>query len=488
MSVLQKYSLSVAAGVFLAGIFYFPWLHHFVFLPPLLLIIFLKKVQHQEDAILGSWIFMFVAMLLISRALNPDSESWQFILRALNPNGLHWINLMTVLAWLFIAAWLALPFAVLGFLFSKLPQRLQLAGFAAVWAGAEFLRAKMFFGFTWASLGYFLFDASPSVGIYGRYVGVYGLSILTVLFAGLLFQSIEAKRILKPLLLFLILNSIFFVGGWWLRVNERSQWAQAKTPALVFQGELPWGSFGPYQKITDGFSLPKSYAGLFHRVKNAQKFLFSNSRELENNGGVIAVFPEEVLPPVDQERELYQWQEEKRGLEFVRQSLGASLLVIGQPVKQGETMWNASVVLDGDAPKIYAKRRLFPFIEYVPFGKHFVDRAFLAPPQRFQAGSGYGAGVLSCLEALLPDMVRKEVRAGAPILISGGSEIAWEKPVWEHNLLISRFHAMQNRRFLIRAMKEGYSAIVNPLGEVVIKSPGRGNVVLSGYVTLLSPQ
>jgi len=159
--------------------------------------------------------------------------------------------------------------------------------------------------------------------------------------------------------------------------------------------------------------------------------------------------------------------------------------VIGQPVRQDENVVNALVAVGADGPKILAKRRLFPFVEYFPVGNRLMGRAFRAPPLQFSRGAGYSGGIMNCVELLFPEMVGAEVKNGAKILIAGGSEIAWERPVWEQSLLISRFHAMQNRRFLVRAMKEGYSAIVNPLGEVIARSSGRGNTALIGFVSLI---
>ncbi|MBI1975035.1 MAG: hypothetical protein HYS57_01590 [Parcubacteria group bacterium] len=473
MKFLSRYSLPLTAGLLYAGVFYVSRLHILVFLPPLLLFVFLRRTERREDAIFGSWLFFFVAALLIMRTLNPDPEAWRSVTNLMNSDYVRWVSPFVVMMWVASAAWVSLPWLLVGGVtrhvrFSPL---FTPVAFALLWTFAEFLRAKMFFGFTWAHLGYFLFDAVPPLGIYGRFVGVYGLTFLVTLFAGALGYVVAFRKIPKYFWLLLVPLFLLALNGWRLIKAERPQWSVAPLKALVFQGELPWGDFGPFEEVTSGFSMPKSYAALFREAK-------------ELGGGDIVVLPEEVLPPIDPEKDLYQWQEELKGIEFVRKSLGAKVFIVGQPLKRGGDLINATLVFEGmeREPKVYAKRRLFPFVEYAPFGERTWGKVFLARPRHFTPGSGAGSGVLSCMEVLFPEVVRAEVKAGASILLSGGSEIAWERPVWEHNLLISRFNTMQSKRFLVRAMKEGYSTIVNPLGEVVAKSSGNRSVLLQGNV------
>lgn len=472
MTVLPKYYLPLAAGLAFGAVYYFPRLEALVWLAPFLVYLYIRRSPTVAAAVFGSWLALFGGWLLILASINPDAAAWQFIYRSLTPAATTWVGLFLIVVWLALAGFLAAPMAFLGLAVWKAPARYQAAVFAVGWPVAEFLRAKIFFGFTWMNLGYLVFGAFPDIGIFGRYLGIYGLSFLAALFAGLAAQSYLEKKISPALALVLVACFVLGISGWWLTLNERGIWQRASISVAVFQGVWPWGSAGPYEKITDGFSLPAPYAKLVSRVEKSAR-------------PEIAVFPEEVLPQIDTEKDLYSWYEEKKGLAYLRSSLGANLLVIGQPVKQGNNTLNASVAVGADGPEIFAKRRLFPFIEYIPFGKHLVAGAFRAPPQQFSQGSGYSRGILNCIELLFPEVVRSEVKNGAKILIAGGSEIAWERPVWEHSLLISRFHAMQNRRFLVRAMKEGYSAIVNPLGEIIARSAGKGNEVLIGNVSLV---
>jgi len=485
----KKYGLPLGAGILLFLIFLFPILRPLVFLPPLLFLVFLNRpTASSREAALGLWFGFFVFVLGVFWHLKLDSLAWRYVAaELLAQRAIFWLLPLFFIFWILASAWVALPYGILGMVFSRLKRNDfgDVFLFASLWVLAEFSRKLLFFGFGWVDLGYWFFDAFPSLGITSRLVGVSGLSFLAVVLAGLFFTFLfdPGKKSSKKLILALSVAFLFlslFVFGKIVTETEKKEWRQAEISVAVLHGYLPWGGNVPRKETASGLWLAANYAELLDSLK-------------EKNTEIV-VLPEEVLEPINTEAELYRWLQEKKGIQEISRNIGAKVFILGQSLVSGDKLLNSFLIFDaGSEPQIYAKSRLFPFVEYLPRGFSFLRNAF--PGTKF-FDRGEEAkiprttlgrlGIFSCLELLLPDFVRSRVRDGSQILVSGGSEIAWEKPVWEQDLLISRFQAASNRRYLLRAMKEGYSVIANPLGEIISQSDGKRDTILQSKVSFLS--
>lgn len=493
MRLLKHYGPPLLGGLILGALLTFPSLRPFVFLSPAFLLLFLARgAPNGRDAFFGGWLFFFIFALIGFSHLKFDRAAWEFVAGHLAPSAIPVAIFLGGLAWVFLSAWVSLPYGLFGVLFWRLKRHTfsdaVVAG--AGWVLAEFLRAALFFGLGWVDLGYWLFGIFPALGILGRFGGVLGLSFLTVFLSGVfVFLLFDAPRradrnrtVGVPLLI--ALSLLLGVSLWGVGASrfERKEWEHAPLPALSFHGYIPWDESEAREEVASGFWLPENYAAALKKIEGEYK------------GSAILIFPEEVLPEIDPETELYQWLEETRALKELRKRLGVDVLLIGQTVRRDGKRMNTFLIFDGgEEPKTYTKYGLFPFVEYLPRGFSVLEWV-LPGLQFFERGdppkpmdTPYGKlGIFSCIELLESRLVRNAVRQGAEILLSGGSEIAWEKPVWEQDLLVSRFQAMAYRRFLVRAMKEGYSAIINPLGEVISKSNGKDDAILRANVAFLS--
>jgi apolipoprotein N-acyltransferase len=92
------------------------------------------------------------------------------------------------------------------------------------------------------------------------------------------------------------------------------------------------------------------------------------------------------------------------------------------------------------------------------------------------------AGVLVCNEAMLPEVARARVRAGADILLSPSND-SWiaGQGFAEHMLAVVGLRAIEQRRYLIRASTSGPSAVIDPWGRAAVRTPvGRPAVLLGG--------
>jgi apolipoprotein N-acyltransferase len=77
-----------------------------------------------------------------------------------------------------------------------------------------------------------------------------------------------------------------------------------------------------------------------------------------------------------------------------------------------------------------------------------------------------------CYEDILPDYVNKLVAAGDPDLLVNMTNDAWfgdSTEPWIH-LALAKMRAVEHRRYLVRATNSGVSAIVDPIGRVILHS------------------
>jgi apolipoprotein N-acyltransferase len=78
--------------------------------------------------------------------------------------------------------------------------------------------------------------------------------------------------------------------------------------------------------------------------------------------------------------------------------------------------------------------------------------------------------MLICYEDILPSFTNKLVAATSPELLVNMTNDAWfgnSSEPWEH-LALAQLRAIEHRRFLVRSTNSGVSAIVDPVGRVVV--------------------
>ncbi|MFN7088499.1 MAG: nitrilase-related carbon-nitrogen hydrolase, partial [Candidatus Paceibacteria bacterium] len=134
---------------------------------------------------------------------------------------------------------------------------------------------------------------------------------------------------------------------------------------------------------------------------------------------------------------------------------------------------------------VYTKKRLFPFVERLPIipGLDWAKRGYTP-------GSGGtllhienvgNLALLSCIEIENDTLLNKYITAEPTVILTGGSEIGFNENARKYQLRLTRFRAIEQSKYVARATKQGFSAIVNPFGKIIsiVKDSNKDEVIFS---------
>ncbi|MBI2347000.1 MAG: apolipoprotein N-acyltransferase [Deltaproteobacteria bacterium] len=149
---------------------------------------------------------------------------------------------------------------------------------------------------------------------------------------------------------------------------------------------------------------------------------------------------------------------------------------------------------DGTIVGRYDKTHLVPFGEYVPYRQIFsFARKLAAPIGNLHPGEeiapitieDVAIGPLICYEDIFPEIARAHALRGAHFFanLTNDAWYGWSGAARQH-MALSVFRAVENRRYLVRATNTGMSAIVDPLGRVLMAGGLFEPAVLAGQIRL----
>ncbi|MEZ5543026.1 MAG: apolipoprotein N-acyltransferase [Pseudomonadota bacterium] len=363
---------------------------------------------------------------------------------------------------------LALFPALLGYLLRRyLPGRgwrVLVGVMPAGWVLAEWLRGWLFTGFPWLNLGASQVDG-PLAG-YLPLLGEYGAGALTALSAGLLVALPATRRRLLPALLLVAL----WGGGWLL---QRVEWVQPRGAALTVN--LIQGNVAQEQKW-----LPE----------NLESTLVLYARlTLEAEPSDLVVWPETAIPA-------FYHEVEQDYLPALAERLAPlhTALLTGIPVLDRNTWqyYNAILALAA-VPALYYKQHLVAFGEYLPLRWLIGDTldALAVPNADFTPGragqpllqaAGYPVGTSICFEVAFGRLIAASVPAAAMLVNVSNDGWFGDSLAPHQHLEIARVRALETGRALLRATNTGISAIIDPQGRVVARSPQFRQAVVHGSV------
>jgi len=336
--------------------------------------------------------------------------------------------------------------------------------FAACYALAEWLRGNILTGFPWNLAGYG-WSASPGILQSTALFGVYGLTLLTILFGAslaLLCDRAPAKRLLVPGALAATFLALWIGGDIRLAVtpgafvpNVRLRLVQPNVPQA--EKYLPRLRDAHWRELIE-LSLARATAAPTHIVwpEAAPPFLLARTPQALDDIAILT------------------------GTDKVLMT-GAARGDVGP---DGAPVFHNSFYIFGPGGKLlatYDKFHLVPFGEYVPFPATMralgIDKLVNQPggfgsgdgPHTYDVPGAPPMGPLICYEILFPAQVVSQTRR--PGWFVNVTDDSWFGPPssagpYQH-FLVARVRAIEEGEPVVRVANTGITAVIDPLGRVV---------------------
>lgn len=326
----------------------------------------------------------------------------------------------------------------------------------ALWLISEWVRGWILTGFPWLALGYAQAPASPLAG-YAPLVGVYGVSLLSVISAGLVYLVWRGgERVLWA-----GVAVALWVGGFSLKQIEWTQPTGAPVSVSLLQGNISQDVKWRPEKARETL---QTYFGL------AQS---SPSRLIILPETAIPLFYEDV--PRDYLESL---------AEHARSNGGDLVFGIPEYAPIGKGAYFNSVMTTGSSPsQTYRKYHLVPFGEYIPMKPFFpwlIHQILHIPLDDFSRGEkfqqplevgGEKVAMSICYEdAFGEEMIRQ---LPAATLLANVSNDAWfgNSIAPPQHQQMAQMRALETGRYMLRATNTGMTAIIDQHGRVTARVP-----------------
>jgi len=413
--------------------------------------------------------------------------------------GLYWIG-AALLVDVSEFGWL-LPFAVLGVpaglaLFPALAllachvtcDRLNVGGTPRIlvlvgwWSVAEYLRGHVFTGFPWNLLGYAWAGNFPG-GLFmlqaASAVGIYGVSLLTVLAAALpaRFGDLSGERKYAPYFTVLLVGALAAAGA--ARLGHDDDAVVAGLDLRLVQPSIP-------QTLKND---PAADAANFRRM-------LALTASPAAKPAKLVIWPEAGAPPF-----LERDGEARRAIAAALPR-GAVALVgtvrTDPPPLKPEHVWNSLEAVDsnGEILASYDKSHLVPFGEYVPLRSILPINKITPGTIDFSSGPGPRTialpGIpafspLICYEAIFPGAVIDDRHRPDWLLnITNDAWYGYSSGPFQH-FAIARTRAVEEGLPLVRDGNNGISGVVDAYGRVRRKFALDGIGVLDAELPMKLP-
>ena len=429
-----------------------------------------------------------------------------------------WFSVIGAVGIVLLLLYLSLYFGLFGLaysLFSRQKSFHKLFLLPSAWVVLEFIRAYLFTGFDWASLGHTQYTNLPIIQI-ADITGVFGISFIVMM----------VNVLIKELLTVVRFTS--FAHHWFgsrttlseRRTEMRSEskghhirgasllvWTTVVTVVFV----LTYGMFRltpstDQDRGSSDYSIAVIQANIPQEVKwekaawngIMKKYVSLTRQALQHNPDLI-IWPETSYPG-------YLWDDKELfvQLQAFVQSIKTPLL-LGSVLKEEGNYYNSAILLsiNGDIAQIYRKAHLVPFGEYLPLRNVFPFLSSLVAIGDFTAGDRWTTfspvsaqlsdqndhpfSVLICFEDTVARLSRQFVKQGAQLLVNITND-AWfgnTKAPFMH-MQSAVFRTIENRKSLVRAANTGVSCFIDQWGRTTNcvekdKSGEKQKTYVSGY-------
>ncbi|MDP2760890.1 MAG: apolipoprotein N-acyltransferase [Sideroxyarcus sp.] len=348
----------------------------------------------------------------------------------------------------------------------------------ALWTLAEWVRGFLFTGFPWLSVGYAQVPHSPLAG-YAPLLGVYGVSLVVALSAGLLS--------------FIVHRAIPFRTEWERRRESRRRMQMVSLLVLIWVV----GAALKFIEWTQPQGDPLKVSLLQGNIAQDEKFeegtmigtLETYRRLAQSSDARLIVMPETALPLLrDNVPENYQ-----AILRDHAQQNGGDILV-GVFGKEAGRYYNSVYTLGISESQHYRKNHLVPFGEFIPLRSvlgWLINEVLRIPMGDLTSGgatqaplnvAGQKVAVNICYE----DAFGEEVIRALPqaTLLANVTNDAWygdSHAAMQHNQM-SQMRALETGRMLLRATNTGVTSVIGADGRVQAMLPQHAEGVLTAEV------
>jgi apolipoprotein N-acyltransferase len=370
---------------------------------------------------------------------------------------------------LLFCAFLALFPAVTGYCFAvvRSPLWMKLLIVApAAWTLSEWIRGWIFTGFPWLAIGYSQVPMSALAG-HAPVFGVFGVSLVTALSAGVLVLLVESARAVRP-------SAADAAHG--------RQWSRVLPSLAVLV--LVWGSGYALRQVqwTEPTGKPVTVTllqgNIAQDIKWTPEGLHTTLLRYEElalaSKSQLIVLPETAIPlflhdvPADYLARI---------AEHARHNGGDAL--IGVPERLGSGDYYNSLISVGSSPtQVYRKSHLVPFGEFIPLRPvlGWIVSVLAIPLQDFSRGSelqkplavgGQRVAVNICYEDAFGEEIIRQLPAAT--VLANVSNVAWfgrSIAPYQH-LQISQARALETGRYMIRATNTGMTGVIDEQGRVL---------------------
>jgi len=335
----------------------------------------------------------------------------------------------------------------------------------ALWVLTEWCRGWVFSGMGWLAVGYsqtdsWLMGFAPIGGIHTMSWGV-------LVTAGGLVTVLREPMRAKQLALFAI--AAVWIAGYFLAEQRWTRPDSAVVNVALAQGAVPQDLKWQPSQFTETLAL-------YRRLTE------------EASGSDIVIWPEVAIPA--RYDRIGDYLESIRAL--AARSGGRVLLGILRGDPETGAMQNALVALD-NPPSFYVKRHLVPYGEYFPVPNFvrnwlrlldlpYTDISPGAADQPPLQVAGQSLAVTICYEDLF-GAEQLHYMPAATLLVNVSNDAWFGDSIAPHqHLQIARVRAAEVGRYLLRSTNTGITAIVDPSGRIVARSPQFEPALLKGSV------
>lgn len=344
----------------------------------------------------------------------------------------------------------------------------MVCAFPALWVFSEWVRSWLFTGFAWLLVGYTQTN-SPLKG-YAPVFSVYGISLAVTITAAMLVFGIrqyKAKNYRSIYFSLFAIVAIWTMGSMLNLISWTKPHGDPITISLV-QGNIPqeikWSS--------DTLQLS------FDRYRELTEPLWGKSK--------IIIWPETAIPMTLQGAADYIQSINDKAKESNTQ------LILGIPIQRGKGYYNAVVTL-GKEQRVYVKRHLVPFGEYVPISKWIermlnamdIPTSVLLPgniKQPFIQIDGLKIATSICYEITFPELILSDDKTIDMLLTVTNDAWFGRSAAQAQHLQMAAMRALELRRPVIAVSNDGITAVIGPDGKIEAQAPPYETYVLNATV------